>query len=479
MVTIRGNFIHRAVVCRQLAFRASKHSSSVRRSVAPATKPKVSQTSASHASEAPCHLKCLTGLDCAIACLRHPAAPIDSTVSLDARRQSAMLAVYSRRLSPFYLIALFFWMCLLFQTSPCRGNHLKDDLTPESNCFENGSLCPEAFNQSCNLSTGRCTCPLEEPILLSSDIPCLKGKLLGQVCLHSLECSTVPNAACFATILFPLELQSVPTYRQWYIYQQITESGELNYLLNKVYGQCRCKAGYRAIASNRCLSKSANTKRACHNSTDCTLSRSSCNEQHGECFCGPGFVYDSEQGSCSQLGEAYGQFCVISTDCQAIDPNLQCIKSRCACAQSLPRPANQTTCPFPPKECPPGQIWNQEASLCEERASSMLNSLLVKVVLLILLKLIICNLLRMACYSKRIAAAQQDLRGIHPGSRFFESSRQNGQSRSLLSLPPYEVIISEPIDGARQPEDCLPTYEEALQSMASNGDYKTVNTSQE
>jgi len=229
----------------------------------------------------------------------------------------------------------------------------------------NGSLCPKPFNlNESNPSLGLCACPASHPIRLSSDIPCLRAKLLGEVCLHSRECTAVQNAACFATILFPFELLSIPTYRQWYIYNQITESNELNYLLNKVYGECRCKAGYRGTRPDKCVSKSRDTWRSCLNETECTLPHSICNIHQGRCLCSVDFFYDRKLDLCTEILSQYQQFCVISSDCQVRDPNLQCIKSRCACAVGY-RFTNATNQCLPTKECEYGQVWSNSSASCE------------------------------------------------------------------------------------------------------------------
>src|SRR5699024_7067841 len=144
-------------------------------------------------------------------------------------------------------------------------------------------------------------------------------------------------------------------------------------------------------------------------------------------------------------------------------------KSRCTCAFG-PRQPNQTMCMGPPA-CQPDQVWNSSTSSCESHSSVLSNTLLVKIVLILLLKLIICNLVRIMCYSKRVDS-QQDLHGTHLNSRFFETNRSASQSRSLLSLPPYEAIFSDHTVVAQQSDDCLPTYEEALQSRG----YKALNT---
>ncbi len=413
------------------------------------------------------------------------------------------------------------------------GSRNKTPPTPQLDCRQDPTMCPVELNQSCNQSSGACSCPPSAPILLSAEIPCLRAKLLGQVCLHSRECASVGQAACYATILFPLELQSVPSHRQWYIYSQITESGELNYLLNKVYGQCRCRSGYRAVSPDRCVPKDgASTGRSCaaagelqtlnssiaeqqpqqeliNLTSNSCLPNSHCDQMRQQCVCDSGFVFDDRLQSCSPLQQhqqqrqldRLGQFCVVNSDCQADggDPNLQCSKSRCVCAQGFSRSTNATACPVPRDCSQPGQSWNAATLACESHSSLMFDSLLVKIVLLLLLKLIICNLVRIACYSKRIAAAADagnhggsGSSSRHRGSRFFESTRQVAdQSRSLLSLPPYESICQQSdsassnissSDGSglsvsashfdldSRSDSLPPTYEEALQTMGADAD---------
>lgn len=438
------------------------------------------------------------------------------------------------------------WLCLfLMQLHSTRGavndhhhivnqnnNFINKTSTPPFDCRQEltKTRCPSELNQSCSQTSGACTClNPNTPILLSNEIPCLRAKLLGEVCLHSLECSMVENAACYATILFPLELQSLPSHRQWYIYSQITESGELNYLLNKVYGQCRCTSGYRAVSPQRCLPKdSLSTGQSCRSelinnteqqllslgansssdenllSTTCLTPHSHCDQKRQQCSCDSGFTFDEQLQTCHPLEDRHGQFCVVNADCQqkSGDPNLVCSKQfRCSCSQGFIRSPNATACPLP-RDCTglPGTSWNSATLSCESHSPVMFDSLLVKIVLLLLLKLIICNLVRIACYSKRIAAtaAATDSHRGHRGSRFFESTRQVAdQSRSLLSLPPYESICQQSDNSSLSlsvsashfhcedsPSDSLPpTYEEALHKLgaddagASDG-YKTLPASQ-
>ena len=340
----------------------------------------------------------------------------------------------------------------------------------KTNCILH-DLCSKQLNQFCDHNTGHCRCHGNKPIRLSDEIPCLRTKLLGHVCLHSMECSWIPNAACFATILFPVELLSVPTYRQWYIYNQITESNELNYLLNKVYGQCRCKSGFRAVNSQKCITKDIDTSYACHNSTDCLfLPNSNCDLYLGTCLCSRGFYYDTDQQSCLRVGQLRGKFCVSSSDCQVLDPNLQCVKSRCVCGHGYrPDLTNKTNPCIVSLNCEQTELWNQTNSSCEPQSYVIFNSLLIKILLLLLLKLIICNLIRIMCYSKRQIAGQ-NIRRIH-GRAFY---LQNGpQSHSLLSLPPYDAISNHSnnvtvSNGCTLQTEHLPTYEEALESLQNN-----------
>jgi len=95
-------------------------------------------------------------------------------------------------------------------------------------------------------------------------------------------------------------------------------------------------------------------------------------------------------------------------------------------------------------------------------------------VLILLLKLILCNLVRMVCLRKRAQTRQQDQRAHYLGG-----DRHSGQSQSLLSLPPYDVVFSE-LNAAPQAE-YLPTYEEALESVRLDGGdtqptFKVFNT---
>lgn len=372
----------------------------------------------------------------------------------------------------------FTFVCFLLRTSLARSSYSevtvgKQLRSNQTDCpsKKDDDLCPKQLNQVYNKNIGRCQCPSCKPIHLASDIPCLQAKWLGQVCLHSKECSSVQNAACFATILFPVELLSVPTYRQWYVYSQITESEHLNYLLNKVYGQCRCKAGFRTLHETKCVSKGADTLRSCTNGTLCSITNSHCDLNLDRCLCSSGFFFDQKEKSCIEIGHLYGQFCVTSSDCQVADPNLQCVNSSCACAQGH-QLGNQTRCIAAPAACQSGQVWNQTLSLCEAESSLLLNSLLVKIVLILLLKLIICNLVRIACYSKR-GIARRDSSRMDRRTRFLQS----GQSHSLLSLPPYEAIAND--HNRFSQVEHLPTYEEALETLRNkNRDYKMVNNKQ-
>ena len=322
----------------------------------------------------------------------------------------------------------------------------------ESNCTE------------CNVDQH---CPPDRPIRISPDIPCLEAKLLGNVCLHSSQCETIPNAACLATILnwMPMELVTVPTYRQWYIYSQITNvSDELSYLLNKVYGKCGCKHGYHAYNESRCHPTGADTGQQCTEMSDCLHSNSLCKSSINRCFCMDGYRYHSNKNECVPInGNNYRKFCVLSSDCQIYDPNSECNKSKCTCNGAFRYEPIRGRCESI-EPCRTGNEWDPLNNRCKASRSILFNTFLLRVILFVLLNVVTYHIVRIVCCTSGRASI---------GSQVSIDTNENDryeQSHSLLSLPPYESICNDvPSNETFPSADELPTYEEALRSSSDTG----------
>ena len=362
-----------------------------------------------------------------------------------------------------------------------------------------------------------CKCPPDKPVRLSPEIPCQRLKALGEVCLHSSECDG-PQSACIAALLYPVELHSIPNYRSWYIYNQITGSDDLNYLLNKVYGQCRCRTGFRSSSNRTCLARDkAQTKFNCSMKDfpdPCTslVQYSRC--MSGVCQCEKGRLFNSHTERCYSIAAAYhGQFCVTSVDCQSsndTDHPLHCSKGRCSCPLGFRFSSNASAC-VSLRRCDLGFFWNRTTARCEPLSEMSLfyNSLLLKIFLLLLVNLFVLNLIRYACYARFFQAREvalpfrtddeleSTLRNRssrhhlhhHQRSHHHHHHRSSSnhsqlcragrcaQSQSLLSLPPYDLLYNPANNGEHRVGDepstptsstslAPPSYDEAMRAKA-------------
>lgn len=318
------------------------------------------------------------------------------------------------------------------------------------------------LNRTCNGESGECECPTGQPVQLSPQIPCLRYRNLGEVCLHNRQCSQVKNAVCVATFLFPVEINSIPTYKQWFFYNQINddEDDDVNFLLNKMYGRCRCKTGFRTVPGRQCVYTGRNTRVACNQTNDCRtlVPGSLCDHKSGFCRCRSGRYLD--QGQCQPVANLHGQYCLANSDCLQSNSSMDCINSRCVCSTGYYF-RNETGC-VQNKRCSPGHMWNNTHLICQPLAigTCTMCPLIIKLVLIILIKLAFFNIVRHLCLERSRRARTSG----HQSRRYRHadpSRRSNCQSNSLLSLPDYETILSDQNCVACQ-MDRLPTYEEAV-----------------
>nr|XP_046915245.1 uncharacterized protein LOC124495855 [Dermatophagoides farinae] len=369
--------------------------------------------------------------------------------------------------------------------------------TPSSlNC----SICSKNLNLFCDEKSGRCECPAKMPVRLSSEIPCLPYKHLGDLCIHSDECRQTENAVCIATFLFSIKiLNKTPSFKQWFFYNKIHNDEDMNYLLNKLYGRCRCQKGFRAITPTQCIPSTFDTSIICNHENDCLSIRGHCDRNR--CRCPNGYHYDLIKERCDEIFNLHLHFCASSSDCYIQQSNMECKNQKCVCTRNYSF-HNDTG-------CVQLDICNSETTtttirlrnhqrqsntpICQQQLSSSFSTInvcrfVIKSFPLILIVIIISNLLcyirtRKSSLSNRLYRHHREIHDLR--RRYSEEQRQRTnssmnhlsivpndrtiQSCSLLSLPDYETIINNEmpviIENHRNYQNLqerLPTYEEAI-----------------
>ena len=373
----------------------------------------------------------------------------------------------------------------------------------------NDTTCSKDLKLICDVQSGRCQCPSTMPVRLSPEIPCLPYKFLGDLCIHSDECGQIENSVCVATFLFSIKiLNKTPSFKQWFFYNKIHNDDDMNYLLNKLYGRCRCQKGFRAANRSQCIPSTFDTPVVCDNQRDCaSIPNAYCNRER--CRCPHGYYYDSsDKHRCNEIINLYGEFCASSSDCFIQQSNMECKNSRCICSRQYSY-HNETGCVRNYNICDNESTTNigvrnqkRQSNLCQQQTSplSTINicRFVVKSFPLILIAIIISNLF---CYirtrksssslshrlfrhqreiheiRRRFSEQEQHRRQINSNNNHHLSSidqnDQRIQSCSLLSLPDYETVFSDnnqtmPVitcqnhNQHHHPQERLPTYEEAI-----------------
>lgn len=381
---------------------------------------------------------------------------------------------YSNQLIDFAKIAV--CLILVSVVEPIFGQNSTLDFHSDiilTNCSQHTDLCSK-FNLTCNHVTGKCKCPSKSSVFLSPEIPCLPHKSLGDICLHTLQCNSVQNSICIATFLFPVEITSAPTYKQWFFYNQISDDNEMNFLLNKMFGRCRCKNEYRTSNDKECVYAGRSipgTK--CSLSIDCAHQNSFCDESISQCSCQPGFYFDTQQNLCHAVESLHEQFCISPADCLMPNSSMDCISSQCLCSTGY-HYKKGIGC-VRNKLCSRGFTWNITLHECQPlimMETCPLCPLLIRLFLIILIKLAFFNIIRHIC-TERSRRESHSINHQHqyplPNMRRFNNvdyaniRRSNGQSSSLLSLPDYETILID--QNSQFDEERLPSYEEAVLAL--------------
>lgn len=328
--------------------------------------------------------------------------------------------------------------------------------------------CSEDLNQWCDPSLGKCRCRPESPVYLSEEIPCLRYKRLGDLCIHSSECHQIEHAACVATFLYSVKtLRKTPNYKQWFFYNKIHNDDDINYLLNKLYGRCRCQQGFRAKNPFECIRSGIQTPFQCHHQSDCLAMKASCDFDQNRCLCPKGWHFDYYFSRCREIRDLHGRFCASSSDCFLQQSNMECKNSACVCLRNYTF-HNQTGCIL--KDiCSDGGFWNTTIHSCQSSQSSTIPfssiafcTFIIKTFPIILVTIIIFNLF---CYVRgrknsiqpyemddfltTTSSSSTTSRVTRP--QFFcrrydridlnDRSVNRIQSISLLSLPDYETVL--------------------------------------
>lgn len=332
------------------------------------------------------------------------------------------------------------------------------------NCTTMSDMCSNDLKLICDHYTGECKCSLDSPVRLSPEIPCLKYKKLGELCIHSAECGLTPHAFCIATFLFSIKvLSKTPTYKQWFFYNKIHNDDDMNYLLNKLYGRCRCGKGFRAIDPYKCTYAGVEAPFRCNHEADCFSINGHCDQNR--CVCSNGSHYDTIKGHCDKMLNLYGQFCAASSDCFSQQTNMECKNSICICSRNYDY-NNSTGC-IRRDICAESNVWNTSLKNCPRSTAYIV---LVKSLPLVLIIIIILNV---TCYirgrslpssslSSRSLSSVNQINHHDPSRRYTLNESTNRTSYSLLSLPDYETVFN---GTAVSFEERLPSYEEAVQSL--------------